>query len=67
VFVFPSLSFAATLIVTAIKVSLVQSRTTEGTAFWASYYYRNMFRMNMPGFLVGCGIIAVRRLIAGHW
>ena len=36
VFAFPILSFASTLLVTAIKVSLVQSWSTEGTVFWAS-------------------------------
>ena len=63
---FPILSFAATLFVTAIKVSLVQSWATEGTVFWASYYYRNVFRMYLPWFLVGGGMIGVPRLIAGR-
>jgi hypothetical protein len=63
VFVFPLLSFAATLVVTVIKVSLVQSWATEGTVFWASYYYRNVFRMYLPWFLVGGGMIGVRRLM----
>jgi hypothetical protein len=63
-FAFPSLSFAATLVVTAIKVSLVQSWATEGTVFWASYYYRNVFRMYLPWFLVGGGMIGVRRLMS---
>lgn len=62
-FAFPILSFAATLLVTAIKVSLVQSWATEGTVFWASYYYRNVFRMSLPWFLVGGGMIGVRRLM----
>jgi hypothetical protein len=62
VFVSPLLSFAATLVVTATKVSLVQSWATEGTVFWPSYYYRNVFRMYLPWFLVGAGMIAVRRL-----
>jgi hypothetical protein len=49
--------------VTAVKVSLVQSWATEGTVFWASYYYRNEFRMYLPWFLVGGGLIGVRRLM----
>jgi hypothetical protein len=65
-FAFPILFFAATLLVTAIKVSLVQSWATEGTVFWASYYYRNVFRMNLPWFLVGGGMIVARRLIGGR-
>lgn len=66
-FAFPILSFAATLIVTVIKVSLVQSWATEGTVFWASQYYRNVFRMALPWFLVGGGMIGARRLISGRW
>lgn len=66
VFVFPIVSFAATLVVTAIKVSLVQSWATEGTVFWAPYYYRNVFRMYLTWFLVGAGMIAVRRLMGGR-
>jgi hypothetical protein len=62
-FAFPILSFAATLFVTAIKVSLVQSWATEGTVFWASYYYRNVFRMYLPWFLVGGGMLGIRRLM----
>ena len=62
---FPILSFAATLLVIAIKVSLVQSWATEGTVFWASYDYRNVFRMYLPWFLVGGGMIVVRRLMGG--
>jgi hypothetical protein len=31
--------------------------------FWASYYYRNEFRMYLPWFLVGGGLIGVRRLM----
>jgi hypothetical protein len=65
-FAFPILSFAATLVVTAIKVSFVQSWATEGTVFWASYYYRNVFRMYLPWFLVGGGMICGRRLIGGR-
>src|SRR6476619_7196168 len=65
VFAFPILSFAATLLVTAIKVSLVQRWSTEGTVFWASYYYRNVFRMYLPWFFVGGGMIGVRRLMVG--
>jgi len=65
-FAFPILSFAATLVVTAIKVSLVQSWATEGTVFWASYYYRNVFRMYLPWFLVGGGMICGRRVIGGR-
>jgi hypothetical protein len=67
VFVFPILSFAATLLVTAIKISLVQSWATEGTVFWASYYYANVFRMYLPWFLVGSGMMCVRRLIGARW
>jgi hypothetical protein len=67
VFAFPILSFAATLVVTAIKVSLVQSWATEGTVFWASHYYRNVFRMYLPWFLVGGGMICARRLIGRRW
>jgi hypothetical protein len=67
VFAFPVLSFAATLLVTAIKVSLVQSWATEGTVFWASYYYRNVFRMYLPWFLVGGGMIVVRSLMRARW
>lgn len=67
VFAFPVLSFAATLVVTAIKVSLVQSWATEGTVFWASHYYRNVFRLYLPWFLVGGGMICARRLIGGRW
>jgi hypothetical protein len=66
VFAFPILSFAATLVVTAIKVSLVQSWATEGTVFWASYYYRNVFHMSLPWFLVGGGMIGVRRLMGAR-
>ncbi len=65
-FAFPILSFAAALVVTAVKVSLVQSWGTEGTVFWASYYYRNLFRMYLPWFLVGGGMIGVRRLMGGR-
>jgi hypothetical protein len=67
VFVFPFLSFAATLIVMAVKVSLVHSWATEGTVFWASYYYRNVFWMYLPCFLVGSGLVAARRFIGGRW
>jgi hypothetical protein len=67
VFAFPILTFPATLLVMAIKVSLVHSWATEGTVFWASYYYRNVFVMYAPWFLVGGGMIALRRLIGGRW
>jgi hypothetical protein len=67
VFAFPILSFAATLVVTAIKVSLVQSWATEGTAFWASYYYRNVLRLYLPWFVVGGGMIGVRSLMGVRW
>jgi hypothetical protein len=63
VFVFPFLSFAATLIVTAVKVSLVQSWATEGTVFRASYYYRNVFWMYLPSFVAGVGLIGAGRLV----
>jgi hypothetical protein len=66
-FAFPILAFAATLFVTAIKVSLVQSWATEGAVFWASYYYRNVFRMYLPWFLVGGGMIVARRLMGARW
>jgi hypothetical protein len=64
-FVVPFLSFPATLIVMAVKVSLVHSWATEGTAFWASYYYRNVFWMYLPSFVVGVGLIGVGRLVVG--
>ena len=67
VFAFPVLSFAATLIVAAIKVSLVQSWTTEGTVFWTSCYYRKVFRISLPWFFAGGGLIGVQRLIGGRW
>jgi hypothetical protein len=63
-FTFPIFFFAATLVVTAIKVSLVHSWATEGTVFSASDYYRNVFRMYLPCFLVGGVMIAVRRLLS---
>jgi len=65
VFVFPILSSAATLVVTAIKISLVHSWATEGTVFWAPFYYLNVFRMRWPWFLVGGGMIFVRWLTGG--
>jgi hypothetical protein len=37
----------------------------EGTVFWAPYYYRNVFRMSLPWFLVGGAMICVRRLTGG--
>jgi hypothetical protein len=64
VFVFPFLFFAATYIVMALKVSLVQTWATEGAVFWASYYYRNVFRMYLAWLVVGSAMIGVRRLIA---
>jgi hypothetical protein len=67
VFVFPIMSFAATLVVTAIKVSLVHSWATEGTVFWAPYYYRNVLRMYLPWLLVGGGMIGVRRVMGVRW
>src|SRR6266851_7777440 len=67
VFVFPFLSFAATLLVMAVKVSLVHSWATEGTVFWASYYYRNVFWMYLPSFVVGIGLIGVGRLVGDRW
>ncbi len=60
---YPILSFAATLTVMSIKISLVHSWATEGTVFWAPYYYRSVFRMYLPWLLVGGGMICVRRLI----
>jgi hypothetical protein len=66
-FVFPILSFAATLVVTVIKVSLVQSWATEGTVFWTPYYYANVFRGYLPWFLVGGGMIGLRRLVDARW
>jgi hypothetical protein len=65
-FAFPFLSFAATLFVTAIKVSIVHSWATEGTVFAASSYYRNVFRMYLPWFLVGGAMIAAPRFIGGR-
>jgi hypothetical protein len=67
VFVFPFFSFAARLIVMTVKVSLVQSWATEGTVFWASYYYRNVFWMYLPWLIVGSGMIFLRRLIGDRW
>jgi hypothetical protein len=67
VFVFPFLFFAATYIVMAVKVSLVQSWATEGAVFWASYYYRNVFRMYLAWLVVGSAMIGVRRLIGDRW
>ena len=67
VFVFPFISFAATLIVMAVKVSLVQSWATEGTVFWTSYNYLNVFWMYLPCFLVGVGLIGVGRLVGDRW
>lgn len=67
VFVFPFLSFAATLVVMAVKVSLMHSWATEGTVFSASYYYRNVFRMCLPSFVVGVGLIGVGRLVGDRW
>ena len=63
VFAFPVLSVAATVVVTAIKVSLVHSWATEGTVFWAPYYYRNVLRTYLPCFVVGVGMIGLRRLM----
>jgi hypothetical protein len=67
VFVFPFLSFAATLVVIAVKVSLVKSWATEGTVFWAWYYYRNVFWMYLPAVVVGVGLIGVGRLVGDRW
>lgn len=67
VFVFPTLSFAATLVVTAIKVALVQSWATEGTVFSAPYYYANVFRRYSRWCLVGGGMVDLRRLMDGRW
>lgn len=67
VFVFPFLFFAATQIVMAVKVSLVQSWATEGAVFWASYFYRNVLRMYLPWLVVGSATIGVRRLIGDRW
>ena len=66
VLAFPILSFAATLVVTTIKISLVQSWTTEGTVLWAPYYYSNVFRMYLPWFVVGSSLICSRRLGVGR-
>jgi len=66
VFAFAILSFAVTLLVTVIKVSLVHSWATEGTVFSASYYYRNVFRMYLPWFLVGGGMMVIRRLMGAR-
>jgi hypothetical protein len=66
-FVFPFLFFAATLIVMAVKVSLVHTWATEGTVFRASYYYRNVFWMYLPSFVIGVGLILVGRLIGDRW
>lgn len=63
VLAFPVLSFASTLVVTAIKMSLVHSWETEGQVFWASYYHRNVLHMYLPWFVVGGGMIAVRSVM----
>jgi hypothetical protein len=63
VFVFPIFSFAATLLVTAIKVALVHSWATEGAVLCASDFNLNVVRMQLPWFLVGGGMIVVRRLM----
>ena len=65
VLAFPIRSFAATLVVTTIKISLVQSWATEGAVLWASSYYSNVFRMYLPWFVVGSGLICSRRLTVG--
>jgi len=61
--VYPIFFFAATLIVMTVKVSLVQSWATEGTVFLASHYYRNVFWRYVPWWLIGGGLIGVRRFI----
>ena len=61
--VFPIFSFAAMLLVTAIKVSLVESWATEGTVFWSADYYRNVLRLYRPWFLVGGGMIGLKWLM----
>jgi hypothetical protein len=61
--VYPIFFFAATLIVMAVKISLVQSWATEGTVFLASHYCRNVFWRYVPWWLIGGGLIGVRRLI----
>jgi len=63
VFLYPGLSFAADLIVIVIKVSLVQSWATEGTVLWAPYYYRNVFRMCVPWFVVGAALMGMARAV----
>jgi hypothetical protein len=35
--------------------------------FWASNYYRYVFWMYLPRFMVGGGMIWMRRLIADRW
>jgi hypothetical protein len=64
--VFPLLSFAATLVVTAIKVSLLHSWATEGTVLSARYFYRSVLRTYLPWCLVGGGLIGIRRLLGGR-
>jgi hypothetical protein len=66
-FVFPFLFFAATLIVMAVKVSLVRSWATEGTVFWASSYYRNVFWTYLPSCVAGAGLIGAGRLVGDRW
>lgn len=66
VIAFPLLSFPATLIVMAAKISIVQSWATEGAVLWESYYYRNVFLMYVPWFLTGGGLMLVRQLSVLH-
>jgi hypothetical protein len=49
--------------VIVIKVSLVQSWATEGTVLWAPYYYRNVFRMCVPWFVVGAALMGMARAV----
>jgi hypothetical protein len=63
VFAFPFLFFPASLLVTAMKVSLIQSWATEGTVFRASYFYWNVFWKYVPYWIGGAGMICIGRLM----
>ncbi|RPI54113.1 MAG: hypothetical protein EHM55_11775 [Acidobacteria bacterium] len=59
----PIFLWAARLIVVAIKMTLAQSWATEGTVFWESYYYQNVFWMHFHYLVIGCALMAIRRMI----
>jgi len=55
--------WAARLIVVAIKMTLAQSSATEGSVFWESHYYQNVFWMHFHYLVIGCASMAIRRMI----